>query len=132
MMSSKPFDNSKIKANVVKSIYNDYMLYNASIKQIIKSCVIYYCFLSHLIKINVVIFSLKIVLNKLYLSQSVFLGTMKFNYESRAESLSEIPIYTIWINYIPKHEKCFRCKTVHSLPALQRRVSLPHIWGGDI
>lgn len=93
-MVLKRFDNSKIKANVIKNIYNDYVLYNASIKQIIKSCVIYYCFLLHLIKINTVVFSLKIVLNKLYLSQTVFLGKMKFNYKSRAESLSEIPIYT--------------------------------------
>lgn len=70
------------------------MLCNVSIKPVIKSYMIYCCFLFHLVKINIVIFSLKIVLNKLYKSQTVFLGTMKFNYESRAESLSEIPIYT--------------------------------------
>jgi len=58
---------------------------------------IYYCFLLHLVNINEVIFSLKIVkivLNKLRHSPTVFLGTMKFNYDSTAESLSEIPIYS--------------------------------------
>lgn len=128
--ASKPFDKRNTKASIFKNLYNDYMLYNVSIKPIIKSCVIYYCFLLHLVKINVVIFSLKIGLNKQYHSQTVFLSTMKFNYKSRAESLSEIPIYTKWINCVPKHEGHFRCKPVYSLPAFRRR-SLPHIWGGD-
>lgn len=86
MMASKSFDKRNKKASIIKRINNDYMLYNVSIKPIIKSCMIYYYFLLHLIKINVVIFSLKIVLNKLYHSQTVILHTMRFNYESRAKS----------------------------------------------
>lgn len=69
------------------------MLYNVSIKRIIKSCVIYYClvvYLLHLFKINADIFSLKIILNKLYHPQTVFLGTKNSILSSKSH----------WVKYL--------------------------------